>query len=332
MIRNLLIRLGVQKLVVIASLLIIGLGTGLVLVIPQLQRSNSGSVYQSTQGVALTPQVTESPREEPRASAKKPLAQISKRVRSLINTEPDPQPAEPTESPKTAHINPQESEHGSPAPPSAGSKSETPTQPQSGALTCTSNKSPTFTNHITNMTKVTKVSPPPMLLGSGLKTHSYLSVTGKVPVYAPAAATLESGAYYLEGNPGGEYILTFDVSCEVRFRFDHVVSPVQKIRDALNQSPQSDTRSNKPTQTVSVAAGEQIGETTGTVNLVWDFGVYNSATTNKYAGDPTYNSSDIYTTAVCPFDYFSAAMRTAYSSKFGPINDQTPVTTEFCAP
>ena len=197
---------------------------------------------------------------------------------------------------------------------------------------CVSNPAPVFTHHITDVEKIVYVGPPPTMgAGPNLKTHSYIGTEhARVPVYAPAAMTLESGSYYI----GGPYMMEFLVSCEVKVRFGHITEPVDAIKKLLPESPQPDSRT-QGLAPVSFAAGELVGYTTGTSAAGnWDFGVYNGATLNRYASDPNWNTSTVNTTAVCPFTYFRADLKSVYVSKFNPavLGGNPPHGDSFCNP
>lgn len=179
---------------------------------------------------------------------------------------------------------------------------------------CQSNPNPVFTNDITDISKVNYIGPPPTMgAGPSLKTHSYIGTDHvRVPVYAPATMTLESGSHYV----GGPYMMEFRVSCEVKVRFGHITEPIEAIKKLLPTEPKTDSRTEELSPVV-FPAGEIVGYTTGT-DLAgnWDFGVYNSIVRNRYADDLNWNNSTTYTTAVCPFDYFTASLRSTYFSKF----------------
>lgn len=179
---------------------------------------------------------------------------------------------------------------------------------------CISNPSPIFTNHITDMSAVNYVvAPPTMGSGPSLKTHGYIGTEGaNVPVYAPMAMTIKNGSHYV----GGPYMFEFQASCEVTVRFGHMTNPVDSIKKLLPAEPKEDSRTQELSG-VSFAAGELIGYTVGTSAAGnWDFGVYNSTVTNRYAQDPSWNNSSVYTTAVCPFDYFAPDLKAEYVAKF----------------
>ncbi|MBI2640500.1 MAG: hypothetical protein HYW91_01280 [Candidatus Sungbacteria bacterium] len=200
-------------------------------------------------------------------------------------------------------------------------------QPQSK---CESNPAPVFANDITDMSKVNYIGPPPTMgAGPSLKTHSYIGTDhARVPVYAPAQMTLESGSH----NVGGPYMMEFLASCEVRVRFGHITEPVEAIKKLLPVEPKQDSRTQELAPIV-FAAGDLVGYTTGTdVAGNWDFGVYNSTARNRYADDPNWNNSATYTTAVCPFDYFTPGLKSVYFSKFnsGALGGNPPHGEPFC--
>lgn len=180
------------------------------------------------------------------------------------------------------------------------------------------------------MSKVSYVAPPPTM-GSGpsLKTHSYVGTDhARVPIYAPAAMTTKDGSHYV----GGPYMFDFRVSCEVTVRFGHMTDPVDALKRLLPSEPALDSRTQELTP-ISFRAGELIGYTTGTDAAGnWDFGVYNSAVSNRYANDPNWNNSAVYTTAVCPFDYFTANLKSEYTAKFNStiLGGNPPHGESFC--
>lgn len=181
---------------------------------------------------------------------------------------------------------------------------------------CKSNPSPTFTHNITDVSKIVNIVIPPNFVAGDLKTHSYIETDhAKVPVYAPADMTLTGGSYYISG----PYRLDFQVSCEVTMRFAHITEPIQEIKNILpsTPAPANNSRDQAIKNQISFKAGDLIGYTTGTDRAGnWDFGVYNANTKNKYADDEKLNFSRINTTAVCPFDYFSAELKISYKAKY----------------
>lgn len=195
---------------------------------------------------------------------------------------------------------------------------------------CTGNPSPVFTHDITDMSKVQYIVPPPTMgAGPSLKPHSYIGTDhARVPVYAPTDMTVQDGAYSV----GGPYMFDFKVSCEVTVRFGHMTDPVDALKKLLPSEPATDSRTNELSP-IHFKAGELVGYTTGTDRAGnWDYGVYNTSVTNRYANDPNWGGSATYTTAVCPFDYFTADLKAAYASKFQPeaLGGNPPHGESFC--
>lgn len=190
----------------------------------------------------------------------------------------------------------------------------TPAQP-----TCVSNVAPVFTNYLIDPTSVNNILPPPNRPKSDvsvLKTHSYINTPAiEAPIYAPVDMELISGAHYV----GGPYMVDFRVSCEVKVRLAHITKVVQKIVDVLPKDAVVSSHDVYVNPPISFKAGELIGYSGGppyTLAIGFDFGVYNSATPNRFASQPEKYQSTIYTTAVCPFDYFTPVIRDEYRKKY----------------
>lgn len=195
---------------------------------------------------------------------------------------------------------------------------------------CVYDQSPEFTADITHLSQIADIVPPPSLSGTILKTHSFINTElNTVPVYAPMDAELLTGAYYLESNPDGEYVLRFQATCEIQFMFDHITDPKDKIRAVFADEPKDDTTDEYPTSPVSLQAGELIGYTTGTQYGIWDFGVYNSEIQNGLVDDDQAGERD--KTAVCPYDFYSADQRSAYYNLFSRSSERNyPGVEDFC--
>lgn len=197
---------------------------------------------------------------------------------------------------------------------------------------CSNNRHPIFTHHITDVSKIEYIVPPPTMGdGQNLKTHSYIGTNSvRVSVYAPTDMTLVTGAHYV----GGPYWLGFQISCEISMRFAHITEPIQSIKEVFPSEPSSDSRDNEIAYQISFKAGDIIGYTVGTNPGAgnWDFGVYDSQVRNKYYEDPEWNGN-IFHTSVCPFSYFPEAMRRAYTEKFDTdkLEGNPPHGTSFCA-
>lgn len=188
----------------------------------------------------------------------------------------------------------------------APEKSEPSPQPEP-QTTCTSNSSPVFTHDITDFYRIGQITPPGSVINGHFKAHSYIWIANglSVPVYAPVDMTLKNGAYYTEQGMT-QYVLSFQVSCEVNIKLDHILNPIQTVRDVFPDTarPTNDTRGEAPTNEISFKAGDLIGNTSGTLEAHnWDFGVYNSVTGGQENG-------------VCPYDYFETNKKSAYYGLF----------------
>ncbi len=185
--------------------------------------------------------------------------------------------------------------------------------------TCLSNPSPIFTSHITDMSRIVQITPPGTIFADGtVKSHSYLwnKDSNQVPLYAPADMTLASGAHYIEGGIS-QYLLYFQVSCEVGVKFDHVFFPIDAIRNVFPQDPKSDTRTNPPSEAVSFSAGDVIGYTPGNpASHNWDFGVYNTTIYPNPVTEGVANLEEVDKRADCAYDYFTPTLRQVYKDLF----------------
>lgn len=189
---------------------------------------------------------------------------------------------------------------------------------------CENNPGPVFTSDITDMDKISMVVPPGTIEGTVLKTHSYVQVKERAPVYAPHDAYLYEGVKYTEEGMT-QYSLFFKPTCEVLYIFDHIQEPVEKIEEAFPGEPQKDTRTHALKGPIFFKAGELVGYTTGTkMAKHFDFGVYNKGSSRLEFGQ--LRRDDF---ADCPYDYFPDEKREVYYSLFGSfISDTAPTT--FC--
>ena len=182
---------------------------------------------------------------------------------------------------------------------------------------CTSNTDPLFTNDITDISRISQITPAGTIFaGNIIKSHSYIWIKdgGEVPVYAPTDAKLKAGSFYSEGDIG-QYLLFFEVSCEVEFKFDHILNPVESIKSALPSTPKIEDSRTTYTEPIHFKAGDIIGYTSGTPQAHnWDFGVYNNARPDPDALVPGAEGRDKY--ANCPYDYYNEEKRSAYYQMF----------------
>jgi len=197
---------------------------------------------------------------------------------------------------------------------SSSSQESPPQQPS-----CENNANPVFTADITDMSLISKITPPGAILSTGeVKSHSYLWIKdgSRVPVYAPTDMKLSSGAYYDEGEEL-IYMLVFEVSCEVRIKFDHIQEPVDAIRGALPSEPKFDTRVDMVSELIEFKAGDLVGHTTGTsVANNWDFGVYNTTLYPNPVTEGVANLEEVDKNADCGYDYFTSDKRAVYKNLF----------------
>ncbi len=185
---------------------------------------------------------------------------------------------------------------------------------------CKSDAIPVFTNQLIDPALVTNIlTPPNIAVSSGhLKTHSYIDTSSSaIPIYAPVDMELFKGDFYT----GGPYYFDFRISCEVTLRVAHVTEPIESIKQAFGSDPEA-AKEIEIKPSIKIKAGEHFAYSGGpphVLNNGLDFGVYNTTKPNRYTESQT---SSIYTTAVCPYDYFTDTLRTAYKAKFNLVTHQ----------
>lgn len=202
---------------------------------------------------------------------------------------------------------------------------------QSIFSSCEKNANPVFSHHITDIEKIGYVVPPGTVEDYGtnkvFKTHSYIKDSGKVPIYAPIDSTLFQGVYVTEQGIN-QYALFFEVTCEIFYLFDHVVSPPEKIKSAFPDTPKTSTETQSVDK-VEIKAGELVGYSIGSDFEQWDFGVYTRNKKNNHSEiDAPVHERDKM--AECPYDYFPEEKTKLYYSKFKSHLDPEPYPTIFC--
>jgi len=229
---------------------------------------------------------------------------------------PDPTPTlEPTPEPEPTQVAEQE-------------PSQEPKQ-----SSCISDPSPVFTADITDLTKISRITPPGSVNpGDGFVTaHSYIWIESNeaVPIYAPVDMTLGMGGLYTESGNPAQYILFFGVSCEVSIKLDHFDDPIEQIKNVLPKTPKiDDSRTDDVSSIIEFKAGDLLGYTGGTVQAHnWDFGVYNQTKPNFLSGDEQYKGDD---KADCPYDYFIEDKIAVYYDLFVSGTGFGPPPTTFC--
>lgn len=217
---------------------------------------------------------------------------------------------------------PEDSEPVEPVAPPAPPEPE----PEPEQSSCASDPNPVFTADITDLTKISKITPSGSVNpDDGFVTaHSYIWIAGStaVPIYAPVDMTLGMGGLYIEPPSPAHYILFFGVSCEVSIKIDHFDSPIEQIKNVLPNIPKiNDSRTDDPSSSIKFKAGDLLGYTSGNVESHnWDFGVYNETKPNFI--------SDVDPNADCPYDYFTEDKKTVYYNLFvGRTGGGSPPTT-----
>lgn len=193
-----------------------------------------------------------------------------------------------------------------------------------GMQRCTSNAAPQFTRDLTDLSRIEYIVPWGTVQGGNLKNHSYLHNKGRgrnkgVTVTSPVDARLVAASYYFDhGAKKPEYLLIFQVSCEVGFKLDHIDRLSPKLaRSLAHVKASKSSRTTRLRPAPKLMAGEEIGWTDGTdLAGSWDFGVYNTTISNqlpkrlsKHAERPEGQQLEF---ATCPYDYFSVPLRERY--------------------
>lgn len=149
----------------------------------------------------------------------------------------------------------------------------------------------------TDIKKATAVLYPGQTRGGNYKPHGGLRFDGlkneDVTVTAPMDMHLVEGARYIEQGET-QYLLVFQSSCGLAFRFDHLLtlsSAMQKAADTLPAAKPDDSRTTPLPSPVKVHDGEVIATAVGfrnTQNVGFDFGLYDLRTPNLASKNSTY--------------------------------------------
>jgi uncharacterized protein (UPF0333 family) len=190
-----------------------------------------------------------------------------------------------------------------------------------------------FTSDVTDVSNIALIQNPIRVIGgNNIKTHSYIEVPKKSPVYAPMDATLSGGANYYETmgeNPVTkvQYILSFNDGCDVSFWLDHLVDVPDKIKDAFPAKARNDTQ-DVEVKELDIKAGELVGYSNQTGRARFDFGVINlkgpetSLTTNpRFKDDQIVKTSDKYRYATCPYNLYSSNKQKVYQALYDSSAD-----------
>ncbi|PJA86714.1 MAG: hypothetical protein CO141_03325 [Candidatus Moranbacteria bacterium CG_4_9_14_3_um_filter_42_9] len=192
----------------------------------------------------------------------------------------------------------------------------TPTDTRPGR-DCVSNAQPIFTHDFTDLSQIEKIAPLGGV-GGGSPGRSYVTIKeGKVPVYAPMDATLETIVYARRGGAEtpGEYGLYFRASCEVTFLLDHIDEVVDKIKALAPKDPAASSATQYGTAPqAKIKAGELLGYSDGTpLAHTFDFLVESTEAETEHINPVrwTWNQT---TNAVCPYDLYAKELKDKYFS------------------
>ncbi|MBT4126519.1 MAG: hypothetical protein HOJ22_01985 [Chloroflexi bacterium] len=198
---------------------------------------------------------------------------------------------------------------------------------------CTIESDPTarFTHPPTDLENISAINPAGSPIGGVIKPHSYIfNVAGsasrfaRVPVYAVADSVLTAVSYYDTPSGAGEYLLFFDVTCEISFKFDHISEVVPKIAAVAPATPSQGSATSR-TELIEFKAGEIVAYTVGAGGQgPWDFGAYDLTFTNQFANQERYEigqmSQSLHT--VCPYEYFDEPLSSQMLALLGTHGQQ----------
>jgi hypothetical protein len=185
-----------------------------------------------------------------------------------------------------------------------------------------------FTMAPTDLSQIAYIVPAGSSAGGVIKPHSYLhnkfEADGKtnirVPVYAVADAVLSSVDYYDSFLGIAEYLLFFDVTCEISFKYDHINEVVPKIAELVPEVSVDSGGGLRPSG-ITFEAGELIGYAYGAGNIgLWDFGAYDTTVTIQHANQAR-DAAGRGDHTVCPYDYFGDPLKSQMYSLFGAWSD-----------
>lgn len=193
-------------------------------------------------------------------------------------------------------------------------------------------QTPQFTANFTDLNLIAQIGPLGGLnVGSASRSYIQVNRTGSqyvtVPLYAPVDATL-TGIYFKQANYGdqgarGEYRLEFQVSCDVTFAFDHIVTVTDQIKQAGPSTPAAESNVGNSVA-IPIKAGDQLGSTDGTkISGSWDFYIFNRAKPSFHVNQARWKS-DHNNYADCPYDYFTPDLKDQYYQKLGLWDGQKP--------
>ena len=196
------------------------------------------------------------------------------------------------------------------------------------SCTLDSNPDVRFTAPITDIDKISLIIPSGSANGGVIKPHGYIhpaTISGarvNSMIYAPADSWLQSIAYYRTSLGTNEYLLTFFASCEIAWRIDHILTPVDSILAIAPTTPATSTSTTRLSEPIFFKAGDLVARSRGAGDGFgpWDFGAYNTTVINTFANQSRYasatNTGQSINT-VCPYDLYDEPLRSQFHSLFG---------------
>lgn len=149
----------------------------------------------------------------------------------------------------------------------------------------------------TDITKATAVLYPGQTRGGSYKPHGGLRFDGQaneaITVRAPMDIHLVEGSRYIEQGEI-QYLLVFQSSCGLAFRFDHLLTLSSALQAAVDKFPApkpDDSQTTKLNTALNLKAGDTIATAVGfknTKNVSFDFGVYDLRTPNLASKNTEY--------------------------------------------
>jgi len=190
-----------------------------------------------------------------------------------------------------------------------------------------------------DLSKATSILYPGQIRGGDYKAHGGFrfdnSTDGSIIVRAPYDAVIVDASRYIERNEV-QYMFSFQVSCGIQYRFDHLKtlsSALQAVADTLPEPKVDDTRTTFINPPVSVLANEVLATKVGmTGNASLDWGVYDLRQKNTTSHDPSWAaahaSNSLASHAICWFDWLSSGDAITVRSLPGTGTNGT--TSDYC--
>ena len=201
---------------------------------------------------------------------------------------------------------------------------------------CKSYTEPFFAHHVTDLSKIKEILPwGSVRTGGGatdnLKNHTYFISKKKgteFPLYAPTDSYLIGyDAYYLYESPDViHFMLYFQASCDIAYRFDHLDKIEQSLKNKIGniiiQDVQHKSKIIPIKPAIFIKGGQLVAKTKGTPKHDtggFDFGLYNKNNNNQLPKRLlTHKGSEqerIFRFADCPYDYFIKDLKKSYYKK-----------------